>query len=275
MDCKKFEKLIPDYLSGDISDEKLQEFTNHLHECSNCENEVEALENVWSSILELPEYLPSGQMRQRFYGMLEAYKAGISGVEYSGSTITEKESNVKSLKPEGVYEYLKIAAVIVFMVIGSTGVIQMYRSNDLKSSEISAMQTEILNLNKMVTISMLKGDSPSERLKGVKSISRMNYSDELLVDALFRTMEEDPNMNVRLASVDAFYSHVEKSDTREQLLGILLKETSPAIQRAIIDLVIAIKEEKAIQTFDQMLENEDLQPEIKQRLEQGKKLIRS
>lgn len=275
MNCKKFEKMIPDYLSGEILDENLQEFTKHIHECSSCEHEVEALENVWSSITELPEYIPSSQMRQRFYGMLEAYKAGVSGVEYSTPTKIVNESNVKNLKSVGVYEYLKIAAVVIFMVIGSTGVIQMYRSNDLKSTEIAAMQFEILNLNKMVTISMLKGGSPSERLKGVKSISRMTYSDELLVDALFRTMEDDPNMNVRLASVDAFYSHSDKSATRDQLLGILLKETSPAIQLAIIDLVIAIKEEKAIQTFDLMLKNENLQPDIKERIEEGKKLIKS
>lgn len=41
MDCITFQKLIPSYIDGELTDETLNEFLIHLKSCSHCTDELE------------------------------------------------------------------------------------------------------------------------------------------------------------------------------------------------------------------------------------------
>ncbi|MFC1492682.1 hypothetical protein ACFL6O_01880 [candidate division KSB1 bacterium] len=270
MNCKNLEKHIPDYISGDIEDSVLQEFNEHLGKCTDCQQEVESLEKLWLKLRELPDGIPTSDLRHKFYSMVEAYKAGM---EESGH---EKKPKVLEHGSNLFFpNIMKAAAVIAFILIGSFMSFQLYRSNVMKEAEIAHMKDEMSSLEKLVMISMLKDTSPSQRLRAVKLAAELKDADDTVLDALFSTIEDDPNMNVKLAGIDAIFNFADNDKVRDQLMNTLITQNSPTIQIALIDLLVAINEQDAKNIFIEMMKNEQITEEVKKRLDLGIKLLES
>ncbi len=270
MNCKDLEKHISDYISGDIDDKILQEFNRHLEKCSACRKEVESLEKLWLKLKGLPDGIPTPDLRHKFYSMVEAYRAGL---EESG-----KEKPVRVLHHStGQFfpNILKAAAVVAFIVIGSFMSFQLYRSNVMKEAEITQMKNEVNSLEKLVMISMLKDTSPSQRLRAVRLAAELEDADDKVLDALFTTIEDDPNMNVKLAGIDAIYNFADNDGVREQLIHTLITQNTPTIQIALIDLLVAIRETDARNIFIEMMKNDQITDEVKKRLDLGIKMLES
>ena len=70
-------------------------------------------------------------------------------------------------------------------------------------SEIAAMRNEMRELREMVSLSLMQQQSASERLKGVSWTSQIDQPGGELVLALLDALMHDPNVNVRLATIDA------------------------------------------------------------------------
>ncbi len=267
MNCKQLEKHIPDFLSGDIDNQTLQEFNDHVSTCSTCEQDVESLEHIWLKLRDIPDSLPSPQLRHRFFAMVDAYKAGQVDTN-PGST------NILKMHAQGkVYNLLKAVAIVVFMVIGTFGSYQLYKSNDLKNDELVQMRDEVRGLNRLVLLTMMNETSASQRLKGIRYASKLEKADDEVIDTLFDTIENDTNMNVKLASIEAFQNFAEDEDVRSHLLTLLIKESSPAIQIALIDLLVAVKAEQAGQVFKDMMDSERVNGVVKDHLDLGIKLL--
>ncbi len=58
-------------------------------------------------------------------------------------------------------------------------------------------------MRQLVTLSLLQQQSASERLRGVDYAYRVDQSDTQVLAALLHAVNHDPNVNVRLAAVDA------------------------------------------------------------------------
>ena len=57
--CQQVEKLIDDYLQGDLTASEKELFLGHLAGCLACENKVTAEESILSTLKSLPPYVPS------------------------------------------------------------------------------------------------------------------------------------------------------------------------------------------------------------------------
>ena len=66
-----------------------------------------------------------------------------------------------------------------------------------------AMRSEMHDLREMVSLSLMQQQSASERLKGVSWIGQIDRPSSELAVALLDALMHDPNVNVRLATVDA------------------------------------------------------------------------
>jgi predicted anti-sigma-YlaC factor YlaD len=58
-----------------------KDFAEHLASCESCRNEVSRIGTLWQSLDLLPLEEPSGQVRERFYEMLGAYRQGQASAE--------------------------------------------------------------------------------------------------------------------------------------------------------------------------------------------------
>lgn len=55
MECKEFEKLIPDFIEETMDYETLQEFSRHIYDCEDCKEELTIQFLVWEGIQRLED----------------------------------------------------------------------------------------------------------------------------------------------------------------------------------------------------------------------------
>lgn len=91
--------------------------------------------------------------------------------------------------------------------------------------------------------------------------------DDQFVEAA--SLDDDSNVNVRLAAVDALYLFYDQPEVKEHILGTLAKQDSPLIQAALIDLLVGIRERLAVESLQHLLQDKNLNPQVKQKAVQG------
>ena len=122
-------------------------------------------------------------------------------------------------------------------------------------------------MRQLVTLSLLQQQSASDRLKGVTWSYRVEQSDTEVLSALLRTVNQDQNVNVRLAAVDALKNFADSPVTRKAIVQSILKQTSPMMQIALIDLVVDIHDKQATPALRTLLDKPDLDLNVKSRIQ--------
>lgn len=266
MNCKQVTERFPDYLLGSVDEAAKSDVETHLISCASCKQEVESLRAIWTKLGTLPVEQPSEAMRPRFYAMLEAYQQGLQRAQAAPRLRDVVNGWLERWWPR--QPAFQFAFALLFLVVG---LFAGHRLNapTRENGEIVALRNEVLNMREMVTLTLLRQQSPSERLQGVSWVQRFDQPNDELLSALMRTLDYDPNVNVRLAAVDALYLFVNHPSVREGLIQSLSKQKSPMVQIALIDLIVQMREKQAAAALKQLLANEKINDAVKQRAEWG------
>ncbi len=121
----------------------------------------------------------------------------------------------------------------------------------------------------MVTISLLKQQSASERLKGVSWSSQVSRPDPEFLSTLMHTLNYDPNVDVRLAAVDALLRFAAHPAVKEGLVRSLPKQDSPLVQISLIDLLVQLHERQSIDVLRQLTNDVSQNEQVRQRARWG------
>jgi len=116
-------------------------------------------------------------------------------------------------------------------------------------AEIAAMRSEMHDLREMVSLSLMQQQSASERLKGVSWIGQIDRPSDELAAALLDTLMHDPNVNVRLATVDALERFGSEESVRRATVTAMDRQTSPFVQIALIDFMVKVKDRESVATL--------------------------
>lgn len=266
MTCQQIKEKFPDYLIGDLDQKNMKDVQSHLATCHSCREELESLSAIWTKLGVLPEEQPSPTLRNNFYSMLEEYKQGL-----------EKEKSPSFLR--AFFERWKghlwpsrpafqISFALIFLVVGLAGG-YILNSSRQSSIDLAHLRQEVQSMRQTLAVSLLEKSSPGERLRGVSLSYDMEQPGVKLIDALIHTLNHDSNVNVRLAAVDALYLFYKNPVVRENLIDSLNKQDSPLVQIALVDLIVTMRERRAIESLKLLVQNEELNPDVKQRIEQG------
>ena len=76
-------------------------------------------------------------------------------------------------------------------------------------------------------LNMLEKESTSERLKAVNLTQGMDNASEKVVEALLQTLNNDPNVNVRLSALEALFPYASNPKVREGLIQSISQQESP------------------------------------------------
>jgi hypothetical protein len=106
--------------------------------------------------------------------------------------------------------------------------------------QIGEMRAELREMREMVTLSLLQQQSASERLKGITWTRQIDAPGNDVTAALLDALTHDPNVNVRLASIDALRRFAERDAVRRGAIDALAQQTSPFVQIALIDFVLEV-----------------------------------
>jgi hypothetical protein len=266
MNCHNIREKFPDFLIGDTDQATQTQVQTHLADCQECRDELESLSTIWTKLGVLPEERPSEALHSRFYTMLEAYKQGLEAEQPAPRRQNFFSHWLERFWPR--QPAFQFSLAMLLLVVGLTGGF-ILKSTQGVTSELSPLRQEMDSMRTTLAMSLLDNQSASERLRGVSLSSQMRNPDSRLLETLIHTLEHDSNPNVRLAAVEALYLFRDLPEVREGLSGTLAKQSSPLVQVALIDLIVSIREQRAIDALRTLIEDDKLDPLVKERAEQG------
>jgi uncharacterized protein YoaH (UPF0181 family) len=161
--------------------------------------------------------------------------------------------------------YWRVAAGIIF-ILGAFWVGSNFNQNTATApaAEIAALREEVQEMKRV----MAAGTSASERIQMVSQEFGSEQRDEV-IEVLITTMNEDPNVNVRVAAAEALYRFQNKKTVRQALVASLKRQTDPLVQLTLIDMLVSIKEKEAIGELENLSQREDLLPIVKEKAAEG------
>jgi hypothetical protein len=132
-------------------------------------------------------------------------------------------------------------------------------------AEIAAMRSEMHDLREMVSLSLMQQQSASERLKGVSWIGQIDRPSNELAAALLDTLMHDPNVNVRLATVDALERFASEESVRRATVAAMDRQTSPFVQIALIDFMVKVKDRESVATLRRLSQDPAVNDAVRMR----------
>jgi hypothetical protein len=244
------------YVAGALAAEDARALATHLEASPECAREAEELAALWAGLGELADEAPSLRLRARFYQTLAAE------IARAEATAAPRESGrvgrwLAALLPaEPRWRFVGVAALVA---LGAA--LGFLAPRPANQREMAALRGEVRSLNELVALSLLRQDSPSERLQGVAYGRSVGAGDERVRAALYEALLRDPNDNVRLAAIDALAGFATLPAERAKLVAAVGRQTSPVVQIALLDTLIAHSRSNA--DLDPLARDEHLDPTVR------------
>jgi hypothetical protein len=259
-----------DYLVQDLDAAARRDVDIHLSTCAACRGELEAVEAAWVRFGILTDVEPGPQVRSRFYSTLEAFQTELESTRAARVQRTNLSGWLESWWPKR--PALQVALTLLLFVTG-LGAGRWLPEKPRDHGEVDQLRQELRDMRELVTLSLLQQQSASERLKGISWSYQMPRPDEQILTALLDTLNSDPNVNVRLAAVDALQKYTDQPSVRKSLLLSLLRQESPLLQIALIDLMVQLQEKQSIPALQKLTQEKGLHRAVKERAELGLKQL--
>lgn len=224
------------------------ELREHLDACPGCREEAEGLGELWGRLALLEAEPPEIELRERFDAVLAAYQAGMAAAGAPARPAAAERapwwrrwlslvSGQPGLANRSGRPGFQLAYAALALLIG-TGLGALVFGRGVAGGEIRELRGEVRSLNELVTLSMLEDASASDRLQGVSFGAQMDRPDRQVVAALVSAATSDPNVNVRLAAIEALAPRAGQPPIFARLVRSLPEQDSPLVQVALVDLLL-------------------------------------
>lgn len=111
--------------------------------------------------------------------------------------------------------------------------------------------------------------SSSERLNAAMKAYQFKDTDKEIVNALVKTMNTDPNTNVRLAALDALSRFYREPYVKQQLVSSLSKQKDPMVQIELIQLLTKMKQTTIVNELEKLTKDENTLKAVKDQAYSG------
>jgi hypothetical protein len=168
--------------------------------------------------------------------------------------------------PEWNVLFPRLALATSLIVVGFAG---GYFLQKPAGSEVHELSQQVSDLKEMMMLSLLEKESATDRLKAVSLTSDMGKVSEKVTGALFKTLNEDENANVRLAALEVLAAYSRDSRVRMELIKSISIQDSPLVQVALAELMVSIQEKKSVSELQKLLQNKNTPKEVKSKIEKS------
>jgi hypothetical protein len=260
MTCDEVKNLLADYWAQALDETNEIAFEAHIAACEACHAEAERLGVMWKNLALLPSEEPSVNLRSRFYDSLGAFRQGLE----SAPRRSWREK-IFGIWPKQPAWQMAISFALLAIGVGLGYEIRTDRApQPAPDSELSQLRGEVSNMRQMVALSLLQQQSAGERLRGVSYAYQAPPSDTEVLSALLTTMNQDQNVNVRLAAVDALHRFGASPVTREAVVQSIRKQNTPLVQIALLDLLVDLHDSSAVPELATLANDEKIDPAVRQ-----------
>jgi hypothetical protein len=118
-------------------------------------------------------------------------------------------------------------------------------------------------MKQVMLLSLLHDPSASQRIRAVSYTDEISNVSLKVIDALFTTLNGDPNVNVRLATLEALIKLSGEPRVREGLVRSIDLQDSPIIQSAIADAMVKLQEKSSVKSLQKLLKRKGLNQMVK------------
>jgi hypothetical protein len=168
-----------------------------------------------------------------------------------------------------LFPRLAMAAVLIL----SGFAVGYFLQSPQQKTEVSELTKEVGDLKEMVMLSLMEKESATQRLKAVSLTSEMDQASDKVTNALFVALNKDENVNVRLAALEALKPYVSKSAVRLKLIESIESQASPLVQVALAELMVTMQEKRSVDQLRQLLKDERVPKEVKNKISESIKVL--
>jgi hypothetical protein len=257
MRCEEVELKMVDYLDNKLETGERQEIEKHLETCERCLDELKESQQILNLISKEEMVKPDESLRINFYHMLhsEIQKA--------------EEQKTILLKQPGVPWYnlarYRVAAGIALLIAGTFlgMLIHSGFSNSVASNELKQLHSEVSDLKKATMFTMLKDESSSDRIQAVRYVEELDKPDQNVIDVLVKTLNNDKNVNVRMAAAYALSKFADQRTVCDSLVKSLSLQNDPILQVTLINILAERKEKSALKPIQEIISNRSTLKEVR------------
>jgi len=257
MKCEEVETKIIDYLDGKLQESERLEIEKHLETCERCLDELNESQQILNLISNDEIGKPDDSLRINFYHMLH-------------SEINKNEKNNKSSfsEPSSSWynlRHYRIAAGIAILICGTFIGLLIHSgfNNSYASNELKQLHSEISDLKKATMFTMLKEESSSDRIQAVGYVNDLDNIDDNVLQVLIRTLNNDKNVNVRMAAAYALSKYTDQRAVCDSLVKSLSLQNDPILQVTLINILVERKEKSALKPIQQIIANKSTLKEVR------------
>ena len=202
----------------------------HGAQCAQCQE----VQRLWESLRELPQPEPSAQFTLRFHQRLATELA-------------------RSPQPVRGGWWLPLGTAALLLLSLGVGLGYLLRGNDPHLDPVQAR---------------LQRGSTGERLEAIAQVSTRSVGQGDILSALLDRVQRDPETQVRLSAVEALYLFGTETELSRRVEALLPGQERPEVQLALIDLLSALRQQRATEALRRLVREERLSPAVRHRAEQ-------
>lgn len=267
MNCDYTKGKLTEWLNNNLEKGEQIAINRHLAECVSCQEEFAADKQIWDGMAKIRVPEPKEAMRTNFYSMLDEFKeAEKAAAQFSFQSMME------SIR-EFVLPQWTLQVGFSLLLVGLGWVIGNRTSNSKMDAtayqqRIETLASQVQDMKSTMMLSLLENPSATERLRAVGYTSEITKADDRVLEALFATLNNDPNVNVRLVTLEALTQYAGDASVREGLVKSLALQDSPMVQVALADVMVKLQEKRSVKALKTLLQKEDLNDLVKVKIEQ-------
>ncbi len=209
------------------------------------------------SDLELPA--PSLSLDDKFYSMMREEKS--SQAKHSW----KKLFSWPEMAP-------RLAFASITLILGFAAGMFL-RSPAQKDQQIQLLGREVSDLKELMMLSLLEKESATDRLKAVSLTNEMDQASKKVTNALLQTLNNDENVNVRLAALDALRPYSQESEVREALIRSIGKQSSPLVQISLAELMADLQAKSSVTELNKILHDNNTPADVKKKIQESLKIL--
>lgn len=285
MRCEDAAPDLGPLLNGELAPAAEQALLDHLATCATCQAEAERLRDLWLRLGDVAIEPPdTARMRQRFVTAVESFQTGVDQarvealerrpVVVAGGFGAHPVAFQAGARARSLGWLAALAASLVIGVLVGRETVRPAASPAITAStasaDLAAMRQELHDTRELVSLALLRQPSASERLKGVSWTERIDDAGADVVAALLDTLAHDPNVNVRLAAIEALTRYADRPGVRSGAVAALTgASSSPLVQVALIDLLVQLNEPSSKDSLRQLVDDARTDGTVRDRAKQA------
>lgn len=209
------------------------------------EQENEELKNLFEKLGEIDVPEPSGKMKQSFYQKLDDYKLKKSAFSRFRLRLPTFEDLFGAGSP-----VLRPAFTVIIFLLGTIAGL-VINGNRKESTQLIS---ELQNSQKTLMLTLLEQPSATSRLKAVNLTDELGKPDQIVIEALFTTLNNDENINVRMAALEALFRYSKLPEVRQGLVEAISHQNSPMILVTLSKAMVLLQEKGSVDEFNKLLD---------------------